>query len=193
MTAAAQLVRSARRGRGLSQRRLAELSGRAQSEISRLERGRRDAGVELVERLVHGAGQTLVLVPTRKSPVTAHADTIGSFVEAGQPRRAWRAAIQLADDLAAEHGAVRVALTVAPPPPTGDARFDALVAGIVEYRLNEEALPHPEWLDQDGGAPLEAPWSPDGYVPATPEALAVAPGPFRRRGIVLSDADLVSV
>lgn len=189
---AAHIVRAARRGRHLSQRQLAARVGRTQSEISRLERGHQDARHDLVDLLVRGTGQTLVLVPTRRSSAAQHADRIGELLSQGNERRAWREALQLADDLAAEHGAVRVALVVGPPPPTGDDRFDALVAGIVEYRLDEERLPHPDWLEVDGPV-LSSPWAPGRSAPATAAALDDAPESFRRRGIVLTADDLVSV
>jgi hypothetical protein len=62
------------------------------------------------------------------------------------PARAF--VIQLADDLEAEHGAERVALAVAPPPTTNDERFDALIAGLTELRLEAEGLPLPKWLSK---------------------------------------------
>src|SRR5919197_6525762 len=50
------IVREARARAGLTQRRLAELAGKAQSEIAKIERGRRDPTFATLERLVRAAG-----------------------------------------------------------------------------------------------------------------------------------------
>lgn len=53
--------------------------------------------------------------------------------------------IQLADNLAAEHHESRYALAIAAPTPTGEKRWDAALAALVEHRLREEDLPTPAW------------------------------------------------
>ena len=50
------IVREARARAGLTQRALAERAGKAQSEIAKIERGRRDPTVSTLERLVRAAG-----------------------------------------------------------------------------------------------------------------------------------------
>lgn len=50
------IVREARARAGLSQRALAERAGTAQSEVARIERGRRDPSLSTLERLVRAAG-----------------------------------------------------------------------------------------------------------------------------------------
>jgi transcriptional regulator with XRE-family HTH domain len=96
-----------------------------------------------------------------------------------------RIVLQLADDLAREHGAQRVALTVAPPAPTGDLRLDAFIAGLTEHRLNQEHLPLPRWIAD--AARLDAPWTPAGVTPdhAVPELAA--------RGVLVDHTDLTSM
>lgn len=192
MNTAARLVRTARRGRGFSQRALAAQSKREQSEIARLERSAQSARIDLVERLVRAAGQRLAALPTDRTPVAEHADSIADFLAHGDERRAYRNVIQLADDLAAEHGAERVALAVAPPPTTNDDRFDALIAGVTELRLEAEGLPLPKWLCNDTTF-LSTPWFVDRYSTGDGAVLAATPEPLRRRGIILDPAELVSV
>src|SRR5919204_2260827 len=50
------IIREARTRAGLTQRALAERAGKAQSEIAKIERGRRDPTVSTLERLVRAAG-----------------------------------------------------------------------------------------------------------------------------------------
>src|SRR5438128_2556518 len=50
------IIREARARAGLTQRALAERAGKAQSEIAKIERGRRDPTVSTLERLVCAAG-----------------------------------------------------------------------------------------------------------------------------------------
>src|SRR5438874_7286683 len=50
------ILREAREQAGLTQRALAERAGKAQSEIAKIERGRRDPSVSTLERLVRAAG-----------------------------------------------------------------------------------------------------------------------------------------
>src|SRR2546425_8045023 len=50
------IIREARARAGLTQRALAQRAGKAQSEIAKIERGRRDPTVSTLERLVRAAG-----------------------------------------------------------------------------------------------------------------------------------------
>ena len=54
--------------------------------------------------------------------------------------------IQLNDDLVAEHGSTRFALTISEPPTTGSKRWDAALAALAAYRLADEQLPSPGWV-----------------------------------------------
>ena len=59
MSAAYTIGREARRGAGLTQRELAERTGISPSTIARIERGRMEPTLDLLERLVEGCGQEL--------------------------------------------------------------------------------------------------------------------------------------
>jgi transcriptional regulator with XRE-family HTH domain len=56
---AAGLVLMAREEAGLSQRELAERAGVAQSEIARIESGRREPSIPILQRILAGAGMEL--------------------------------------------------------------------------------------------------------------------------------------
>lgn len=185
-TTASNLVWQARAGARLTQARLATLSSIPQPNISRAEGGNRDVSVATLDRLVRAAGWRVVVLPTRSDTVAGAAAAAASVVRDDQAESTLlRIVLQLADDLAREHGAERVALTVSPPAPTGDERIDAFLAGLAEHRLNEEHLPHPRWLAD--ATRLEAPWTPAGVPPSH----AVAE--LERRGVLVDEADLASV
>lgn len=185
-TVASTLVWQARSGAHLTQARLASLSTVKQPNISRAEKGSRDVSVDTLDRLVRAAGWRLAVLPTRSDTVAAAAAAVASAVRDDRPEPVLlRIVLQLADDLAREHGAERVALTVSPPGPTGDARIDAFIAGVAERRLNEERLPHPRWLAKAGF--LTAPWTPSGLIPSSPVP------ELERRGVLVDESDLASV
>lgn len=183
---ASTLVWQARSGAHLTQQRLASLSTIKQPNISRAEKGDRDVSVDTLDRLVRAAGWRLAVLPTRSDTVAAAAAAAAAAVEVGRPEPfVVRVVLQLADDLAREHGAERVALTVSPPAPTGDSRIDAFIAGVAEHRLNEEKLPHPRWLADV--ARLATPWAPAGVIPESPVP------ELQRLGVLVDESDLLSV
>lgn len=189
MTAAA-LVRQGRRAHDFSQRELATASAISQPAIAAVEAGHRDLRTASLERLLRAAGAQLVLLPTTATPAAAAADAIYECLRHHDERRAFRHFIGLADGLAGEHGALRVALCAAPAPPVGDSRFDAALAGLVEYRLAAEGLPLPAWVDEPWRRCAE-PWVVSTF--SGPDLDRITPEPFRRRGVLIDPAELVSV
>lgn len=189
---AGTLLREARLNRGLSQRALATRSGAVQPTVAALESGRHDPGVATLERFLTASGARLAVLPTRIRPVADAADVIQRLVADHQLDEAFRELIQVADDLAAEDGAVRVALAVTPPQGIGDHRFDAFLAAVVEHRLSEQDLVLPEWTTEPHRV-SEEPW----FVSDLPEYIARArresPPAFARRGVFLIPDELASV
>ena len=68
-TVAAGLVLLAREQAGLSQRELAERAGVAQSEIARIESGKREPSIPTLQRILAGAGLELRF---RLAPIDEH-------------------------------------------------------------------------------------------------------------------------
>ena len=186
---AAQLVRTARRGAGLSQRALAGRARVSGSAVADVERSAHDPGSESLERLLEAVGHRLCALPTTSYPVAAWADFV--YRELRSERRshavAFRALIGLSDELAAATKPLRVALCVAVPAPCGDERYDAAIAGLVEHYLNKDRLPVPDWVGQPGRI-LAEPWRASPYTDRSevPKALV-------RHGVWLAEADLASV
>lgn len=93
MTTAAELIRTARTRRSLSQRALAARAGVPQSTLSRVESGRQQPTVAMLERLVAAAGYRLraeLVNDTRPSLLLTHRRDAVSNVLARYPvREAW--------------------------------------------------------------------------------------------------------
>jgi transcriptional regulator with XRE-family HTH domain len=187
MTAQTLLIQ-ARSIRHLTQAALALAARTPQPSIARVEGGQRDLNVQTLDRLAHAAGCQLAILPSTRTTAAGAALAVRQAIGNHDDEAAYRSVIQLADDLASEESAERVALCVTPPPATGDERYDAFIAGIVEHRLSENELPLPRWVPT---APyLSAPWFVDEWggddaVAATPEAL-------RLRGVIIGDYELAS-
>jgi transcriptional regulator with XRE-family HTH domain len=189
---AAQLIRTARRNAQLTQGELGRRANIDQSRISKAEAGNQVPTFDSVERLLRSAGCRLISVPTTRDDAATIGAAIRDAIQDGLDARAVRLFIQLSDNLVAEHGAVRFALTLSEPEKTGLKHWDAALAALVEYRLNEERLPIPEWV-QSSARFLGKSWTLGaGPYTFTPDVARVPQEFLRRR--VLADRDtLVSV
>lgn len=143
---AASSVHAARKSRGLTQKELALRAGVDQGRVSRSEDVRENPRFGTVERLLAAADHRLYAAPTRRDDAATIAIGIRESLKASDARLALRYLIQLNDNLAAEHGLVRGVLAVAEPPLTGQKVWDAALAALVAWRLNEEQVPLPDWV-----------------------------------------------
>lgn len=183
------LLRQARRGLALSQREASRRSSVAQPSLSDWESGRHDPVVENLVGVLASLGHSLVAIPTLRRSAADAADAVWRRLHDGDERRAYRELVQLNDDLTAEHGPVRVALSVSRPAPTGDARYDAFIAALVEARAHEENLPVPEWVEEPSRFLAEV-WVVDPFAPASEHANT--PSAFRRHNVIVHPDELAS-
>lgn len=146
MNGAAIFLRSARRNSGLTQEALGSRVGVEQARVSRSEGGQESPRFETVDRLLAGTGHRLYSLPTRRDDAATIAGRIRESVTAKDFRRALRQLIQLNDNLVAETGLVRGVLGLAEPATTGKKLWDAAIAALVAWRLNEQNLPLPAWV-----------------------------------------------
>jgi len=140
----ASLLRGARKSRQLSQVQLSAISFVDQSSISRVEKGR-DVSVSKLDALLAATGHRLYVAPTLRSDASTLAPDIRFWLKQGDLDRALRVLIQLNDNLVSERGLLRGVLGVAEPELLGRPVWDAALAGLVQWRLEEEGLPAPEW------------------------------------------------
>lgn len=184
---ASTFIRSARRRKNLGQRELGRRARISQSQLSLIESDKQNPAFETVEKILKSAGHRLVAIPTSREDAASVAVEIADALKNSRPERALRWFIQLNDNLASEHGALRFALSIAEPESTGTKHWDAAIAALVAYRLGEEGLPSPEWVTGDSRS-LKRSWSiGDGTYGIRPELDRVPPEFLKRR--VLIDAD----
>lgn len=183
MANASTLVRAARKSSLLTQEQLAARARVDQATVSRSEGGR-DAEFRTVDRLLAGAGHRLYSAPTRRDDAATVASEIKQRLREGDKDRALRALIQLNDNLVAERGLVRGVLGLAEPESTRDPVWDAALAAVVAWRLHDEHLPTPAWVDattrflprrQGLGVDAADPVPPDSEVPEE----------FAKRGVLV--------
>lgn len=191
MTNASTLVRAARKSRRLTQEQLATRALIDQGSVSRSERGR-DASFETIDRLLSGAGYRLYSAPTRRDDAATVAAEIRRQLAAGDKDRALRALLQLNDNLVAEHGLVRGILGLAEPESTRDRVWDAALAALVAWRLGQQGIPLPAWVNLQarflqGQRILEV----DPADPVPP--LSEVPTEFVARGVLVWRATFESV
>ena len=72
-------------------------------------------------------------------------------------------------------------------PPTGDERWDALLAALAEHLAAKNDLAPPDWAES---RVLRRPWFPAQLRVQRADALVHAPAAFRKHGVYLSAADL---
>lgn len=185
----AQLVREARRGRGLTQRGLAEKAGVTQSALAHIERAAHDTLAATLDRLIGAAGYQIILIPTTSSSASTWAERIYETLRTRTDAEeyAFRALISLSDQLGAADGPLRVALCVAGPARCGDERFDAAIAALVEHHLAKDGLPIPGWV-HDPWRTLAEPWAVTPYIDASE-----VPPALLRHGVMLAASELASV
>lgn len=147
MSRASTLIRSARKSQSLTQVGLGEQTQVHQSNISDIESGR-DLSVSTLERLLQGTGHKLFALPIQRADVTEAASAIRGLLKGGNTPGALRVLIQLNDNLVSEHGLSRGVLGLCEPEPTGNQEWDAALAGLVAWRLTEENIPLPTWVDK---------------------------------------------
>lgn len=184
-------LRRARVNSGVSLRRTATASGVGASSLSNIESGRREPTSGTVERIAETLGVRVAVIP-RVDRLTAAdaADAIATYADA-EPAAAYRAFLQLADDLAAAAPYERFLLTVEVPRRLGN-RWDDAIAALVELRLPEG--PFPPWTAVHDSAQLDTAWEPQRTPFPLPSLtdLSEAPEPFRRRSIAISTGELES-
>ena len=188
----ANVLEVARRSKGVSQTRLASLSNGYQSNISQIENGETDPGITTVNRYLKAIDFSLVPLPTRTPIVAEFALKIASALEEGSQETAFRIFLELNDRLKEAKREICLVLSITPAPFVGDEKFDALIAGLVEYHLRKRRLPVVDWV-KDSKRSLKSKWLVDSYAPSQERVEKRTPKSFLKRNILLSESELVSI
>ena len=188
---AADLLESSRLSAGWSRRALAADAGASAPGLSEIAHGHQDATVSRLDGLVRHLGYQLTVLPTRRLTAAGAGEIVRARLVEGDDENALRAVWQLAADVGDGDPALRVALCVAPPAPTGDQRFDALLAAVVDHLLGADRLPVPSWVS-DASRVLSSPWDVEPVESLRAQARAVTPPRIAAHGIYLDAAELVN-
>lgn len=99
----------------------------------------------------------------------------------------WRLAWEFLEEYRWEPEDAQWPLLADEPRPTGDERWDALLAALAEHLAAQHDLAPPGWAEL---RVLRRPWFPAQLRVQRADALVHAPAAFRKHGVYLSAADL---
>ena len=186
MEAAAALVARIRADAGLSRRAVAARAGVPASTVSRIEAGRSDPTLTMLDRIAAAAGRRLELAD-RSLPSPSLAGLAERAISCPGRRVDWTRIRGLLDWLRERPDRVARAIDD-PPPRTGDQRLDALLAGIAEKVADDADVARPRWCGAVPG--LEKPWEAPGTPRMRAAAAAAVPPQLAARNIWLAERDL---
>lgn len=185
------ILQAIRKSKGMSQSELARRSKTFQANISSIESGITDPGLSTIEHCLSTLGYSLIALPTNKPSVAQFSLLISRALSDSKEVKAFRLVIQLNDNLASVAPEICLALSIAPPPLTGDSRYDALLAGLVEFHLSLYSLPLPAWIREENRK-LKTRWIVDPYITSEDSILKKTPKAFLRHNVLINKSELAS-
>jgi transcriptional regulator with XRE-family HTH domain len=186
----AGLIRDARDTAGITQLELASRAHTAQPAVAAYESGTRTPTIATLERLLHACDHDMEVLAhprTRRGAASLSelAQTISDDLENSGEQDAVRLLFGFADDFRGSSRPGKIALIRDEPPPTGDPRFDAALAGIAELFAGEEGIPASPWVD--GPTRFVEPWW---FLASRPAfhayTLAHTPAVLARHGVFIA-------
>jgi hypothetical protein len=99
----------------------------------------------------------------------------------------WRLVVEFLKEYHAEPAGERQELLEEAPVPTGDERWDVLLAALAEHLAVRDGVAAPSWSAARG---LRRFWFPFDTPGARAQALVHAPAAFRRRGVFVADYEI---
>lgn len=172
----------------MTQARLAELACTSQSAIAAYEAGRREPTLPVLERMIRASGHQLAIRLEADRRLFRLADVAAHIRGTVGDERRMRLAFEFLRG-AADDGYPLVLLVIDEPAPTGDSRFDALLAAIAEDLCVRAEVEPPQWVHGEERF-LDGFWWVSDLPSARARALVHAPASYRRRGVMLDRHDL---
>jgi hypothetical protein len=120
----------------------------------------------------------------RPEPVESVADGVKGALEADREAEAIRIAFGVVQDFDKATAYERRLMVENRPPTTGEARYDALLAALVEHLCTGAGMPTPRWVD-DPERFVEPWWFVAGLRSLQASALVQSPISFARRGVFI--------
>jgi transcriptional regulator with XRE-family HTH domain len=186
----ADLIRHARQAAGMTQAEMAHGADTAQPAVAAYESGSRTPTLATLERLLNACEHDLEVCArprTRRGATSLEqlAAMIADDLGDGREHDALRLLFGFADDFRGSSRPGKITLLQTEPPQTGDARFDAALAGTAEFFAREAAIPTPGWVDAPDR--FVEPWW---FVASRPAfeayTLAHTPAVFARHGVFIA-------
>jgi transcriptional regulator with XRE-family HTH domain len=184
------LIRTARHAAGITQVELAMRAGTTQPAIASYESGSKRPNLTTLSRLLDGCEHDIEVLarPRVRRGAASLAElslTISEDLLEDREGDALRLLFGFADDFLGSSRPGRIALVADEPPPTGDTRFDAALAGIAEFFAADARIATPAWVNGPGRF-LEPWW----FVASRPAfhayTLANTPALFARHGVFMA-------
>ena len=149
------LIREARHAAGITQAQLAARAGTTQPAVAAYESGTRRPNLETLSRLLDGCEHDVEVLarPRVRRGAASLAElspTISEDLLSDRESDALRLLFGFADDFRGSSRPGRISLIAEDPPPTGDARFDAALAGVAEFFAAEAGIAAPGWVNSPG-------------------------------------------
>lgn len=185
---AGRLLREARDRAGLTQQQLAQLAGTSQSAVAAYEAGTRQPTLPVLMRMVRASGHTLECDVRPDPRVFSLADLAERLRSTDDEARRIRLVLEFlrgADD----DGHPLPLLVSREPEPTGDQRYDALLAALAEDLCIHAGIAPPRWVCLPGRF-LDHAWWMSELPSARARALVHTPASYRRRGVMIDRHDL---
>jgi transcriptional regulator with XRE-family HTH domain len=187
------LIRTARHAAGITQVELAARAGSTQPAVAAYESGAKMPNLTTLSRLLDGCEHDVEVLARPRvrrgaSPLAELAVTISEDLAENRESDAVRLLFGFADDFGGSSRPGRIALIAEEPPTTGDARFDAALAGLAEFFAAEAGIAAPSWVN--GPERFVEPWwflasrrAFDAYTLANTPALIARHGVFMAREV----------
>jgi transcriptional regulator with XRE-family HTH domain len=184
------LLRNARHNAGITQLEVATRARTTQPAVAAYESGARTPSLTTLTRLLGACEHDVEVIarPRMRRGAASLAElsqTIQQDVEDGREQDALRLVFGFADDFRASSRPGAIELIAEEPASTGDARFDAALAGVAEFFAAERGVPAPGWVNRPERF-VEPLW----FVSSRPEfdayTLAHTPATFARHGVLIA-------
>jgi transcriptional regulator with XRE-family HTH domain len=184
------LLRNARRNAGITQLEVATRARTTQPAVAAYESGARTPSLATLTRLLGACEHDVEVIarPRMRRGAASLAElsqTIQQDIEDGREQDALRLLFGFADDFRASSRPGAIELIAEEPASTGDARFDAALAGVAEFFAAECGVPAPGWVNQPERF-VEPLW----FVSSRPAfdayTLANTPATFARHGVLIA-------
>ena len=184
------VLRRARESAGLTQTDLADMAATTQSAIAAYEAGHREPTLPVLNRMIRATGNVLDIHIQPDSSLYRLVDVardISDTSPADHEKRL-RYVFEFLRGLAEDTQVLPVLVGVEPEP-TGDSRFDALLAAIAEDACVGQGKIPPTWVHHPTRF-LDSAWWVSSLPSARTQALVHTPASFRRRGVMIDRRDL---